>query len=117
MTQQEYENHIASLTNQLIVARNSMIAKFWYEELLHLVAKHDMCGSIGWTEDLTFYVNCNDMFSYSSADARSDYRKRHASTSEGYRRLLRVQQKACVAWALRVRGAKAQNETAASENV
>lgn len=39
------------------------------ERLLKLVAKHDACGCIFWTEKLEFFIGCNDMFWWATADA------------------------------------------------
>ena len=38
------------------------------EELLKLIAKHDDHGMLWWNDNLQFYIICNDMFSWGTAD-------------------------------------------------
>lgn len=38
------------------------------ERLLKITATHDFCASISWTEELEFYVNCNDLFFWGCSD-------------------------------------------------
>lgn len=41
----------------------------WVFELLRLASKYDACESLQWTEDLRFFINCNDVFFWACADA------------------------------------------------
>jgi hypothetical protein len=36
--------------------------------LLKLAAKHELTSSLYWNEDLCFYINCNDLFYWGTAD-------------------------------------------------
>ncbi len=38
------------------------------ERLLKFIAKHDMCCSVFWDENLNFNINCNDFFFWGCAD-------------------------------------------------
>jgi len=39
--------------------------------LLKLVSKHDLQYDLDWSEDLSFYILCNDFFSWGCADAEA----------------------------------------------
>jgi len=36
-----------------------------------LFAKHDCCDELYWTDDLIFYVHCNDLFFWGSVDVEN----------------------------------------------